>query len=144
MAKTENKTSPTGASVGVFIDGIEMPTRKRDAETMLALMKRLTGLEPQMWGDSIVGFGRYHYRYDSGREGDFFLTGFSPRKSALTVYIVPGFDKYADQLARLGPHKHSVSCLYLNNLERNDLGALEEMIVDSVEQMKQRYDWWKN
>jgi hypothetical protein len=93
-----------------------------------------------MWGSSLVGFGRYHYRYASGREGDFFVTGFSPRKTALTVYVMPGFDDYAEQLDKLGPYKTGKSCLYLKNLDTVDRDVLESIIADSVEVMRTRYE----
>ena len=86
-----------------------------------------------------MGFGRYHYQYDSGREGDFFITGFSPRKTALTVYIMPGFDRYEERLQRLGPHKTGKSCLYLKNLDAIDRDVLEEIIRDSVSAMRKKY-----
>jgi hypothetical protein len=137
-----NKTQPSRADVGAFIAGIENETRRADAETLLQMMKRVTGMEPVMWGETIVGFGRYHYKYDSGREGDYFLTGFSPRKAAMTVYIMPGFKQYGDQLARLGKHRHSVSCLYLNRLDGIDMAVLEEMVAHSVAHMKEIYPQW--
>ncbi len=139
----ENKTRPTRKSVAKFIAGIEPTRRREDAETLLAMMKRATGMEPVMWGDSIVGFGRYHYKYDSGREGEFFLTGFSPRKAAMTVYVMPGFKQYAAELKRLGKQRHSVSCLYLTKLDGLDLTALETIIADSVRRMKDMYEWWE-
>ena len=92
-----------------------------------------------MWGSAIVGFGSYHYTYASGREGDWFLTGFSPRKQNLTVYIMPGFKQYTKQLEKLGKHKHSVSCLYLKNLDYVDMEALAFMIGDSVRRMREMY-----
>ena len=138
----ENKTRPTDVDVEAFLSQVEPAHRRVDAETMLRLMKRITRMKPVMWGDSIVGFGRYHYKYESGREGDYFLTGFAPRKAAMTVYIMPGFKQYADQLARLGKHRHSVSCLYLSRLDGLDMTALEEIIRDSVRRMKKMYDWW--
>lgn len=139
----ENKTQPTKASVAKFIAGVEPARRREDARTMLAMMKRLTDWPAVMWGDSIVGFGRYHYKYASGREGDFLITGFSPRKAATTVYIMPGFKQYGPQLKRLGKHKHSVSCLYLTKLDGLDLTALEEIITDSVRRMQEMsVEWW--
>ncbi len=133
---SSNKTAPTDVDPRAFIEAVAHPGRREDALLLLELFGRVTGYEPQMWGPSIVGYGRYHYKYDSGREGDFLLTGFSPRKAAMTVYIMPGFKKYGPRLERLGKHKHSVSCLYLGSLKGRDLGALEEMIADSVERMK--------
>ena len=94
-----------------------------------------------MWGESLIGYGFYHYKYESGHEGDYFLTGFSPRKSATSIYIMPGFKQYTDQLARLGPHKHSVSCLYITKLARIDLAVLEGIVTDSVKRMKAMYEW---
>jgi len=102
-------------------------------------MREVTGCEPKMWGPSIVGFGRYHYKYESGREGDWPLTGFSPRKQALTVYIMAGFRRYEELLDRLGKHKTGKSCLYLKRLEDVDLEVLRELVHESVEQVAERY-----
>jgi hypothetical protein len=138
----ENKTQPSDADVGAYLARVEPDRRREDSQALLRLMKRVVRLEPVLWGESIVGFGRYHYRYESGHEGEFFLTGFAPRKAAMTVYIMPGFKQYEDQLARLGKHRRSVSCLYLNRLAGIDLKALEEIIRDSVRRMKKIYEWW--
>ena len=102
-------------------------------------MEAISGSRAAMWGSSMVGFGRYQYRYASGREGEFFLTGFSPRKTALTVYVMPGLERYADQLERLGPHKTGKSCLYLKSLDAVDREVLEEIITDSVEYMRKNH-----
>ena len=134
MAK--NKTAPTGASVDQFLTGIDNPRRRADSLTLLALMKQITGLAPEMWGPGIVGFGTYHYRYDSGREGDMPLTGFSPRKQSLTVYIMPGFAGYEDLLGRLGKHRTGVSCLYINKLADVDRDVLTELISRSFAHMR--------
>lgn len=134
-----NKTVPGGGSVTDFLKSVENPRRRKEAETIKKIMGRVTGMRPKMWGPSMVGYGKYHYKYDSGREGDFFLTGFSPRKAAMAVYIVPGFKPYGDLLAKLGPHKHSVSCLYLSNLEKVDLKVLEKLIAASVKDMRKKY-----
>jgi hypothetical protein len=104
------------------------------------MMKRVTGCEPKMWGPSIIGFGRYHYRYESGREGDWFLTGVSPRKQALTVYIMQGFGEYDELMTRLGPHRTGKSCLYISKLERIDFAALENLVARSVTWMREKYD----
>lgn len=136
---SENKTKPTGASVTDFIASVEPAGRRDDAGVLLDLMARATGLEPEMWGPSIVGYGRCHYRYDSGREGDWILTGFSPRKAAMSVYIMPGFAPYADLLTRLGKHKTGVCCLYLGRLNKVDLGVLETIVADSVARMRDRH-----
>ncbi len=138
----ENKTVPTDASVSAFLAAVEPEKRRRQGQDLLVLMNDATGMKPQMWGSAIVGYGRYRYRYDSGRTGEFLITGFSPRKSTLAVYIMPGFDAYSDQLARLGKHKHSVSCLYITDLDKIDRDALTEIVSDSVARMKERYPDW--
>ena len=136
-----NKTVKTETDVRAFVDSIEHKTRRADTLILLDLFGKTTGLKPVIWGENLIGYGTYHYRYESGREGDFFLTGFSPRKTAMTIYIMPGFGKYREQLSLLGPHKHSVSCLYITRLARVDLVVLEQIIADSVEQMKAMYAW---
>lgn len=128
----EAKTQPTKASVKKFLDGIQDETKRQDCLELVKMMKQITKAEPQMWGPSIVGFGSYHYKYASGREGDWFLTGFSPRKRDLTVYIMPGLREYDDLLAKLGKHKTGVSCLYLKRLEDVDKKVLKQLIRDSV------------
>ena len=136
----ENKTRPTKASVSAFLPSIDDPQKRRDAKTIGAMMRRATGKRATLWGSSIVGYGRYQYRYDSGRSGEFMLTGYSPRKQAMTVYIMPGFDAYAALLRRLGKHKTSKSCLYIKRLSDVDEGVLEELITKSVGVMRNRYD----
>ena len=111
-----------------FIGSVEHPVRRRDAETLVALMSRATGQEAAMWGRSIVGYGEYHYRYPSGREGDAPAASFSPRKAATTVYLTDGVGQHAALLARLGPHKPGVGCIYLKDLSDIDLETLEELI----------------
>ncbi|RPI28790.1 MAG: DUF1801 domain-containing protein, partial [Actinomycetota bacterium] len=133
----ELKTRPSGASVEAFLQGVADEARREDCRTLLALMRRVTGAEPEMWGPSIIGFGTYHYVYASGREGDWFLTGFSPRKRDLTLYIMAGFSAYDDLLARLGPHKTGKSCLYVKRLGDLDLEALEALVVASVKHMRE-------
>ena len=135
----ELKTRENNASVTAFLDGVAHEKRRRDSRAVHKIMRRVTGKRAKMWGDSIVGFGRYHYKYDSGHEGDFFLTGFSPRKRALTVYIMPGFSDYGDLMARLGKYKTGRSCLYINKLEDVDLAVLEELIARSVDYMRRKY-----
>ena len=139
MTANRNKTRPTGAGVGSFLDAVENERRREDARTVNAMMERITGWEPRMWGPSIVGFGEYHYRYESGREGDFLITGFSPRKKALTIYIMPGFARYDALMARLGKFKKGRSCLYINKLDDVDLSVLEELIASSVQYMVGKY-----
>ena len=137
---SSNKTVATKASVENFINSVESEQKKADSREMIEMMRRITGSEPKMWGSSLVGFGQYHYKYASGREGDFFITGFSPRKTALTVYIMPGFDRYEKQLEKLGPCKTGKSCLYLKNLDVVDREVLKEIISDSVQVMREKYD----
>jgi len=139
VAANRNKTRPTGAGVDTFLDAVENERRREDARTVNAMMERITGWEPRMWGPSIVGFGEYHYRYDSGREGDFLITGFSPRKNALTIYIMPGFARYDALMARLGKFRTGRSCLYINKLDDVDLSVLEELIASSVQYMVGKY-----
>ena len=134
----EPKTKKTGASVAAFLDAVADPGRREDARAVLALMKRITGEEPKMWGPSIVGFGSYTYTYASGRTGDWPIAGFSPRKQALTLYVMPGFEKDADLMKRLAKHKAGKSCLYLNRLADVDAGVLEELVRRSVERMRNR------
>ena len=136
----ENKTQVTEVDPATFIASVEHPTRRADAEYLLAMMRRITGCEPQMWGPSIVGFGRYHYRYESGREGDFMITGFSPRKANLVVYVLPGYDDISDDLAELGKHKIGKSCLYINKLGDVDLAVLERIVGDGVARMRRDYE----
>jgi hypothetical protein len=129
------KTTPNDQSVNAFLDGIQDETKRRDSFTLLAVMEQVTGQNPVMWGDSIVGFGRYHYKYASGREGDWFLTGFSPRAQNLTLYIMSGFSRYDDLMSKLGKHTTGKSCLYLKRLADIDLEVLSELIKQSVAHM---------
>jgi hypothetical protein len=135
----KNKTQQNDASVTDFLNSVENEKRKTDALAVLKIMKELTKEEPKMWGPSLVGFGSYHYKYESGREGDFFLTGFSPRKQSLTLYIMNGFERYDELMSQLGKYKTGKSCLYINKLEDVDLKVLEKLIVESVEYMKNKY-----
>ena len=136
----ELKTKPTTASVATFIKSIEYESKRKDCLQLSKLMREITGKRAKMWGDSIVGFGKYHYKYKTGREGDYFITGFSPRKQNLTIYIMPGFSKYKALLKKLGKHKTSVSCLYLINLDEIDLNILKELIRQSVKDMRELYE----
>ena len=133
------KTQPHDGNVEAFLQSVEHDKRREDSFVVLEMMKEITGEEPRMWGPSIVGFGNYHYKYESGREGDFFLAGFSPRKQNLTLYIMSGFSHYEELLQKLGKHKTGKSCLYINKLENVDLGVLKEMIRESVKMMKEKY-----
>ena len=135
-----NKTRPTRASVTGFMSGIEDPQQRRDAKRVAAMMRKATGSRARMWGPSIVGYGRYHYRYASGREGDFMITGFSPRKQSLTVYIMPGFKPFASLMRKLGKYKTGKSCLYIKRLQDVDEDVLQQLISESVEHMRDKYD----
>lgn len=132
----EPKTKPTSASVSAFLDDVADPVRRQDCKTLIKLMTRVVGAKPVLWGSSIVGFGSYHYKYASGHEGTWPLVGFSPRKSDLTVYLMPGFAGYKSLLARLGPHKTGKGCLYLKRLDDVDLGVLETLVAAAVSDMK--------
>ena len=123
----EIKTRPTDASVDAFLDGVDHPVRRADGKAVRAMMERVTGEPAVMWGPSIVGFGSYHYRYASGHEGDSPRVGFSPRSANLVLYV-GGFPEYEALLARLGKHRSSKACLYLNKLADVDLGVLEEIV----------------
>lgn len=136
----QNKTASDEVDPHAFIASVENATRRADAEQLLEVMTRVSGYAPKMWGTSIVGFGRYHYVYESGREGDSMVTGFSPRKANMVVYLMPGYDDLSEQLALLGKHKIGKSCLYLNKLSDIDMGVLEQMIGDSVTKMQANYD----
>ena len=138
--KAENKTKKTKASVEEFLNGVEHEGKRQDSFTILEMMRDVTGLEPVMWGPSIVGFGSYHYKYASGREGDMPVTGFYPRKQSLTLYIMPGFDAYESLLDKLGKHKLGKSCLYINKLADVDLDVLRELVTESVAAMGDTQD----
>lgn len=131
----ELQTKPGDESVPAFLAKLD-EKRRADCETVLALMKKRTRQEPRMWGGTIVGFGSYHYKYESGREGDWFLTGFSPRKQNLTIYIMSGFEAFPDLMAKLGKYKTGRSCLYVSRLEEIDLRALGQLISKSVAALK--------
>ena len=135
----ENKTKPTKVRVAAFLKALDDEAKRKDAAALVKIMSRITGEKGVMWGPSIVGFGRYRYRYDSGREGEMCRTGFSPRKAATVVYLIDGFDGHADLLARLGPHTTGRSCLYLKRLDAVDMGVLEAMIRASLAWMAQRW-----
>ena len=133
---TENKTKPTTKSVPEFLEQIEDPVRRADCLAIAALMEKLSGSEPKMWGDSIVGFGDYHYKYASGREGDWFQLGFSPRKQNLTIYVMGYLEKYSDLLEDLGKFKQGKGCLYINKLQDIDLDVLEKLLSTSIKRLE--------
>jgi hypothetical protein len=132
----EIKTVENDADVEAFLNAVDNERRRADGFTVLAMMRDITGEEPKMWGDAIIGFGRYHYRYESGREGDMPLAAFSPRKQNLTIYITSDFDRYEALRARLGKHKVGKVCLYINKLSDVDESVLREMIRESYELTK--------
>ncbi len=132
----ELKTKRTDASVDAFLKRVPDADRREDCFTLLRLMKQVTKVEPKMWGPSIVGFGCYHYTYASGREGDWPLTGFSPRKQDLTLYLMGGLDGYGPLLGRLGKHKTGKVCLYIRRLADVDLSVLKSLVAASVKHMK--------
>ncbi len=134
-----NKTLPTPADVSAFIDGVADDRQRGDAHILVEMLARVSGEPATMWGSSIIGFGTYHYRYDSGREGDMCRVGFSPRKGKTVLYLVDGYGQRESQLARLGKHKTGVSCLYIKRLSDVNLGVLEEMIEASLAYMAEKY-----
>ena len=138
----ENKTKPTTVDPTAFVAGVEHKTRRADAERLLEIFHDVTGLEPKMWGPSLIGYGRYHYKYDSGREGDMLMTGFSPRKANLVMYIMPGYQGEAmqDMLSRLGKHKLGKACLYINKLADVDESVLREIIAYGLADVRKRYE----
>ncbi len=135
----ENKTQKTGASVAKFLASIKDETRRKDSVAVASLMKKVTGLKPEMWGPAIVGYGRYHYKYDSGREGDMPLVGFSPRNDALTLYLMAKFPGRDKLFAKLGKHKSRKACLYIKRLEDVDARVLENLIARTFAAMKKKY-----
>ena len=131
------KTTVNDASVEDFINKVPDETKRKDSFTLLDMFKKITDEKPKMWGTSIIGFGQYHYKSEKSRqEGDWPLTGFSPRKQNLTFYIMPGFGDYQELLKKLGKHKTSVSCLYINKLADVDMGVLQKLIRESYKAMK--------
>ncbi len=136
MAKAENKTKETRASVEKFLNGIKDEKKREDSFKILKMMKQITKSEPKMWGSSMVGFGNYHYKYASGREGDWFLTGFSPRKQSLTLYMMSYLEKHENILKRLGKYKTGKGCLYIKQLEDVDMRVLKELISTTVKKAK--------
>ncbi|GAB4405354.1 MAG: hypothetical protein OHK0039_06260 [Bacteroidia bacterium] len=134
----ENKTQPTSDSVEAFLSSVEPAAKQADCRTLLALFQEITGEPAVMWGN-MVGFGKYHYRYDSGREGDMFITGFAARKQALTIYAMPGFDRYEALMSDLGKYKTGVSCLYIKRLSDVDMAVLRELVTQGFAYMRSKY-----
>lgn len=134
----ELKTKLNNASVIDFINSVEDENKREFAFTILEMMKKITKTEPKMWGPSIIGFGTYHYKYASGREGDWMLVGFSPRKQAMTLYIMAGFSRYEELLSKLGKFKTGKSCLYIKKADDVDLKVLKELVTQSVKFIKNK------
>ena len=132
----ELKTKPTEASVREFLNQVPDEERRNDCFTIAKLMEEATGAKPKMWGASIVGFGTFHYKYASGREGDWLVTGFSPRKNDLTLYMMMGFEQHRDLMAKLGKHKTGKSCLYIKRLDDIHLPTLKKLIKQSIKQLR--------
>ena len=128
----ELKTRPNDASVDDFLNGVTDDRKRADCRTLVQLMSEATGAEPKMWGDNIVGFGTYHYKYASGREGDWMQVGFSPRKQNLTLYIMSGFSRYEELMKSLGKHSTGKSCLYIKKLDDVDMTTLKKLVEESV------------
>ena len=142
MGKHEIKTKQTVIKPKDYIAGLEDGPRKQDAMRLLSWMEKVTGLKGRMWGASIIGFGRYAYTYDSGHSGEMCMTGFSPRKANMVVYILPGYQDLSETLARLGKHKTGKSCLYLGSLDKIDMDVLEEIVLGGVAYMRKNYQTW--
>lgn len=134
-----NVTVMTDASVEDFIDAVQHAGRREDAKVLDALFRDETGFAPRMWGPSIIGYGQYHYRYESGREGDFLATGFSPRKGNMSIYVLPGYKEFGHILKNLGPHKTGVSCLYVGRLQKIDLDVLRHLIRVGLDDLATRW-----
>ena len=134
----ENKTKPTKVSAAKYIDALEDPQQKKDCKLLVKMMRAATGERAVMWGPSIVGFGTYHYKYASGREGDFLIVGFAPRKNQISVYLTCDIQKMAPLLEKLGKHKTGKGCLYIKRLADVDLDVLNEMIELGIEEVEQK------
>jgi len=135
----ENKTKPTDLEALDYLENIDNEQRKTDCLALNTLMKESTGEHPVMWGTSIVGYGSYHYKYESGREGDMPLIGFSNRKQNITIYIMTGFSRYEELLEKIGKFKIGKSCFYIKRLSDIDVEVLKEMIISSIEVIKNKY-----
>lgn len=139
MAKAELKTKKNSASVKAFLDGIDDEVKRKDCKAIAKMMRAATGKNAKMWGTSIVGYDEYHYKYATGREGDFMRIGFAPRKQSITLYIMDGFDKYDQLMAKLGKHKTGKSCLYIKRLSDIDTAVLEKLIAGSLKHFEKKY-----
>lgn len=136
----QNKTQPTKKSVSDFIQTLDDEQKITDSKQLIHFMKTITGCEPKMWGSTIIGFGEYHYKYESGREGDWLKVGFSPRKREFSLYIMSGFSRFEQMLDKLGKHRTGKSCLYVKRLSDIDVDVLKELISESVSYIEKTYD----
>ena len=139
MAKAKNKTIENETSVQDFLNSVKDEQKREDSFKILDMMQEISGYEPKMWGTSIIGFGSYHYKYDSGREGDMCRIGFSPRAQSLTLYMITGYSESSDDLVRLGKHKTGKSCLYIKRLSDVDEDVLRDMIQKDLDKMAEKY-----
>lgn len=135
----ENKTRATDASVEKFLSTVEPDRKREEARKLDQLFQSVTGWSPRMWGPSMIGYGEYHYKYESGREGDFLATGFSPRKAKHSIYILPGYTNFEPILKRIGKHSVGKSCLYVNKLDDIDLDVLAELIRAGLDDLEKKY-----
>lgn len=135
----QNKTQPGSASVAAYLEAVDHPRRREDAMVLNRLFQEVTGFRPRMWGDTIIGYGRYDYTYETGRSGSFLATGFAPRKANMVVYVMPGYADFSEILDRLGPHRLGKSCLYLGALSKVDLDVLAELIRAGLADLGQRW-----
>jgi hypothetical protein len=135
----EQKTKPTTQSVEIFLDNVADAKIREDCIALVKLMKKITGSQPKMWGSAIIGFGQYHYKYESGHEGDSCLTGFSPRKQNITLYVMPGFTEHPELLEKLGKYKAGKGCLYIKRLVDIEVSVLEKLVRHSVDSLKKKY-----
>ena len=139
MTKAKNKTQETAASVDDFLNSLDNQKKRADCFQLKSWMETLSGEPAKMWGKAIIGFGSYHFKYESGREGDFMKIGFSPRAQNLSIYIIPGFERYTELLEIIGKYKTGKSCLYVKKLEDIDSDILQELITESFNYMTKKY-----
>ncbi|HAD97245.1 MAG TPA: DUF1801 domain-containing protein [Cryomorphaceae bacterium] len=135
----ELKTKPNDEDPRAFLEALEDENKRKDALALLEMMQEISGCAPKMWGSAIIGFGSYHYQYESGREGDWFIAGFSPRKQNLALYIMSGFDRYNELLQKLGKHKTGKSCLYIKHLSEVNPEVLYKLVETSYRRMEEKY-----
>ena len=138
MSELKNKLND--ADPKAFLNSLEDESKRKDSFELLEMLEDISGCEPKMWGGSIIGFGSYHYKYDSGREGDWFIAGFSPRKQNFSLYIMSGFDQYEELLSRLGKYKTGKSCLYIKQLADVDRSVLHDLMLASYQRMDKKYN----